>query len=192
MLPNARLAWFATRFIATARARTQAGAVLCVPAERLASTPTHAMPAHEVPITASAGKCVAATSNVAAVHKNTLDTTILLSERRPRSPGIDSALATAPNPKPAESRPKPPAPRPSWSRAITGSSAHNALAHTLKLKLRLMSERIAGECGTDGAGKIHRDRTERNRLRELRARDETVDARLLGRHVESEAGANHE
>ena len=28
---------------------------------------------------------------------------------------------------------------------MTGSSAHNALAHTLKLKLRLISERIAGE-----------------------------------------------
>src|SRR6516225_6947477 len=144
-LPNARLACVDTRFMATARARTQAGAVVWVPAERLASTPTHAMPAHDVPITASAGRCVAATSNVAAVHRNTLETTMLLSERRPRSRGIDSALATAPNPKPAESRPKPPAPRPSWSRAITGSSAHNALAHTLKLKLRLMSERIAGE-----------------------------------------------
>ena len=53
-LPSASDACIATRFIATARARTQAGALLCVPADRLASTHTHATPAAKAPATASA------------------------------------------------------------------------------------------------------------------------------------------
>src|SRR5690242_10936821 len=81
-LPSARLAWFATRFMATARARTQAGALLCVPAERLASTPTHAMPAPQVPTTASAVMLVMAINAAAATQRKTADTTMLFSERR--------------------------------------------------------------------------------------------------------------
>ncbi len=38
--------------------------------------------------------------------------------------------ARRPQPKLPNSRPKPPAPRPSWSRAMTGSSAHSELAKT--------------------------------------------------------------
>ena len=38
-LPSARLAWLVTRLVATARARTHAGAALCVPADRLAKAP---------------------------------------------------------------------------------------------------------------------------------------------------------
>ena len=53
-LPSARLACVAMRFIETERARTQAGAVLWVPAERLASTLTHATPAPQVPTSAIA------------------------------------------------------------------------------------------------------------------------------------------
>ncbi|NJN39976.1 MAG: hypothetical protein HC807_02675 [Gammaproteobacteria bacterium] len=57
-----------------------------------------------------------------------------------------SALTTAPVPNAADTKPKPPAPRPSWSRAITGNSAQNALAHTVKLTVRMMSDRMAPEC----------------------------------------------
>ena len=53
-LPTARLACTVTKVIATARARTHAGAALCVPAPRLANTPTHAAPAPNEPISASA------------------------------------------------------------------------------------------------------------------------------------------
>ena len=53
-LPAARLACTASRFIDTARARTHAGAALCVPAPRLASTPTQAAPAPQAPTSATA------------------------------------------------------------------------------------------------------------------------------------------
>ena len=58
----------ATRFIATARARTHAGAELCVPADRLACTVTHAAPAPNVPAAASTVISVAAISRPASAH----------------------------------------------------------------------------------------------------------------------------
>ena len=54
--PAARLACCAMTFIDTARARTQAGEELCVAAERLANTPTHAAPAAAVPASVSTVK----------------------------------------------------------------------------------------------------------------------------------------
>ena len=65
-----------------------------------------------------------------------------------RSRGIEIAPRIAPMPKLAERRPKPPAPRPSWSRAITGSSAQNALAHTLNVRLRSTNARMGAEWRT--------------------------------------------
>ena len=54
----------------------------------------------------------------------------------------------APMPKLADSKPKPPAPRPSWSRAMTGNSAQNALAHTLNARFLMMNARIGAEWRT--------------------------------------------
>ena len=135
-----------TRFMDTARARTQAGAALWVPADRLGSTLTQAAPAAPVPTTAIAVLPVEAMSSVAAIHRKKPVVTTAFSESRCSWRGIDSAPTTAPMPKLADNIPKPPAPSPNWSRAMTGSSAHRALAQTLKLRLRLSSERIAGEC----------------------------------------------
>ena len=56
--------------IATARARTHAGAALCVPAPRLANTPTHDAPAPNAPTIASAVMSVAATSVAAITHSS--------------------------------------------------------------------------------------------------------------------------
>src|SRR5512145_2210868 len=67
-LPTAMLAWNATRFIANARARTQAGVELWVPADRLASALTQAAPAPTMPTMATARIDVEATSAVAAAH----------------------------------------------------------------------------------------------------------------------------
>src|SRR5439155_4504233 len=75
-LPMARLACAATMFIPTARARTQEGALLWVPAERLANTVTHATPAQKAPATASAVMPVAAISTTASVHSRTPEVTM--------------------------------------------------------------------------------------------------------------------
>ena len=144
-LPSAMLACDETRFIANARARTHPGAVLCVAADRLANTETHAMPAVNDPTTAKTVMPVTATSSIATDHRTAPLVTTALSERRWSWRGIDSAPTTAPTPKPAESKPKPPAPSPNWSRAITGSSAQNALAQMPKLRLRMTSARMALE-----------------------------------------------
>ena len=69
-----------TRLVATARARTHAGAALCVPVVRLASTLTHAAPAPHAPRMAS-GSCVArAISNVEAALSSMPEVTSRLSE----------------------------------------------------------------------------------------------------------------
>ena len=145
-LPIARLAWTASRLMATARARTQAGAALCVPAPRLARVPTQAAPAKAEPSIASGVNWLAATSRTATIQIRTAAVTTLVSDRRCSWPGISSAEITAPVPNIANSSPKPPAPRPSWSRAMTGSSAHSALAQAPKARLRIRNERIATEC----------------------------------------------
>ena len=79
-LPSARLACTVKKFIATARARTHAGAALCVAAPRLASTPTHAAPAPNAPTSATAVMVVAATSVDAITHSSAKPVTTLLSE----------------------------------------------------------------------------------------------------------------
>src|SRR3990170_7716165 len=81
-LPSARLACMATRFMDTARARTQAGAVLWVPAARLGSTLTQAAPAAKVPTTAIAVVPVEAMSNVAAIHRKKPEVTTVFSDSR--------------------------------------------------------------------------------------------------------------
>ena len=53
-LPSAMAACTAMRFIATARARTQAGAVVWVPADRLEKTPVQAAPVQTAPRSATA------------------------------------------------------------------------------------------------------------------------------------------
>ena len=53
-LPSAMLACTTMRFIATARARTQAGAEVCVPADRLEKTPVQAAPVPNAPSRATA------------------------------------------------------------------------------------------------------------------------------------------
>src|SRR3984893_15326716 len=103
-LPSARLACTATRFMATARARTQAGAALWVPADRLASTPTHAAPAPNMPTSATAVKAVDAINKVATTHRRIAALTTVLSETRCSCRGIVKAPAMAPTPKPAERR----------------------------------------------------------------------------------------
>src|SRR5215207_432714 len=90
-LPSARLACTAINVIETARARTHAGAALCVPADRLANTPTHAAPAPHAPISATTVMLVDATSSVAAVHRTTPALTSALSDMRCSSRGIDNA-----------------------------------------------------------------------------------------------------
>src|SRR5579864_669009 len=112
-LPMARQPCVATRFIDTALARTHAGALLCVPADRLAKTYTHAIPAQNAPTSASAVMPVSATRNVATAHNCAPDVTVLFIDCRSSSPGIEIAPTIAPIPKLADSRPKPPAPRPS-------------------------------------------------------------------------------
>ena len=67
-LPNARHACTATRFIATARARTQPGTELCVPADRLACTVTQAAPAPNVPAAAKTVDVVDAISRHDIAH----------------------------------------------------------------------------------------------------------------------------
>src|SRR5689334_19860080 len=69
-LPMARQPCVATRLIETARARTHAGALLCVPADRVANTYTHAIPAQPAPSSASGVLSVSATMNVAQAHNN--------------------------------------------------------------------------------------------------------------------------
>ena len=53
-LPSAMAACTAMRFIATARARTHAGAEVCVPADRLERTPVQAAPVKNAPRSATA------------------------------------------------------------------------------------------------------------------------------------------
>ena len=86
-----------------------------------------------------------AINRIATAHRTAPLVTMALSERRLSWRGIDNAPTTAPTPKPAESNPKPPAPNPNWSRAITGNNAQKALAQMPKLKLRMISARIALE-----------------------------------------------
>ena len=50
----------------------------------------------------------------------------------------------------------------------------------------------ARERRADGARHVHRHRAQRDRLRHVGALDQLVDARLLRRHVEREADADHE
>jgi hypothetical protein len=85
-------------------------------------------------------------STMDSVHSTMPDLTIELRLLRCICPGMSSAPVTAPLPNAAERRPKPPADRPSWSRAITGSSAQNALAHTAKVRLRMTNARMTAEC----------------------------------------------
>ena len=63
---------------------------------RMSWASTQAMPAQQVPNTAIAGMRVTAIIRMAAVHRKTLDTTMLLSDRRCNSRGIERAAATAP------------------------------------------------------------------------------------------------
>ncbi len=72
----------ATRLMATARARTHAGAALCVPADRLASTPTHAAPAPNMPTSATIVMAVDAISKVAPTHRTMAALTTVLSDTR--------------------------------------------------------------------------------------------------------------
>ena len=90
-LPTASPDCSASRLIDTALARTHAGAVLCVPAERLARTPTQAAPASSAPTSATPVTVVAATSSVAPVQSRMLARTTVLSEYFCSCSGIASA-----------------------------------------------------------------------------------------------------
>src|SRR4029079_1845161 len=76
-LPMARHPCVVTMFIATARARHHAGALLCVPADSVAKTHTHAAPAQAAPTSAIAVCTVKATQSVAAAHNSAADDTTL-------------------------------------------------------------------------------------------------------------------
>ena len=80
LLTSAMLACTDINPIATARARTQPGAVLCKPAERLAWTLTHAIPAHAVPSNASGVYSVAAISVTARAQSTTPYETTLFND----------------------------------------------------------------------------------------------------------------
>ena len=145
MLPTAMLACTATRLMPTARARTQAGAVDCVPADRLANTPTHAIPVPNAPKSANGLWWATASSTVETTQSAIDETTSACSDCFCSRRGIAIAPTTAPKPKVADSRPKPLASVLSRSRAISGSSAQNALAQSAKVRLWRMNARIAGE-----------------------------------------------
>src|SRR3970282_84879 len=90
-LPSARLACMAARFMDTARARTQAGAVLWVPAARLGSTLTQGAPAAQVPTNAIAAVPGEAMRRVAAIHRKKPEVTTAFSDSRCSRRAIDSA-----------------------------------------------------------------------------------------------------
>ncbi len=69
--------------------------------------------------------------------------TTVLSGYRFSNLGITNAETTAPDPNIPNIAPYPAADMPSWSRAITGSSAHSALAQMLKTSVRTISARMA-------------------------------------------------
>ena len=144
-LPIARHACTATRFIATALARTHAGTELCVPVERLAWTVTQAAPEQNVPAAASATCPDAAIRRFASAQRIAAVRTTRLSERVLSWRGIETAPITAPTPNIPNRKPYPPAPSLSWSRAITGSSAQSALAQAVNESVRRMNARSVGE-----------------------------------------------
>jgi len=125
--------------------RTHGGAVLWVPADRLAKTHTHAMPAPNVPTTANAVKPATAISRMEAIHSNTAVVTTPLSERRRSCAGMESAPTTAPVPNPPIAgrirRHRGPA-----GRVRSPQQGQNTLAQMANVRLRRISERIAGEC----------------------------------------------
>ncbi len=101
-LPTASAVCTVTNPIATARARTHAGAALCVPAPRLANTPTQDAPAPKVPTIASGMCSVAATSVAEITHRSDAASTMRCSECLLSARGMLSAATTAPAPKLAE------------------------------------------------------------------------------------------
>ena len=119
--------------------------MLCNPADRLAWTLTHAIPAQAAPSSASGVNSVAAISVTASAHSTTPYETTVFNDLARIWPGTASAPITAPTPNPVNSNPNPPGPMCSWSRAMTGSSAHNAEAQIVNVRLRMITVRIAIE-----------------------------------------------
>ncbi len=117
-----------SKYMESARARSQDGDIVCAATFRHASMPIHAKPAanstihnHSSFCTRPAAKVIPANSTIANATRPSTDNLCLISGNTP-------APASAPTPKLASSKPNPPGP---YGRAITGSKANTAAAAML-------------------------------------------------------------
>ena len=130
--------------MASARARTQAGAASWAAACAMLAAATQPKPNSTIPAAAGAQWWVAATSAMPTPEHRLAANTVLPRPPRPRRRGSDIPAVTPPTPISPSSRPKLPAPRPSCSRTTSGSRAQMAEHGRKKATERTIAARIAG------------------------------------------------
>jgi len=144
--PSAKAPRAATMCSATARERTQGGALACVAVLKVDIADIHAAPPSSMARYTRGAILVSAATTMAPAKTRPLTSTMVSRLKRARTLPSNSPAVTAPVPRQPMSRPNPCAPVPNWRWAITGSSAHRAEPAAPKAITRTSCARIRSEC----------------------------------------------